>query len=73
VRLALSNGALIQTENPKSLAEADLTLTLTKTQLFRLLARPSLEGIEHTGDPAALAKLIGLLDTPDPAFPIVTP
>lgn len=75
VRLALSNGALIQTENPKTQAAADLTLTLTKAQLLRLLAmaRPSLDGIEHTGDPAALAKLMGLLDTPDPAFPIVTP
>jgi alkyl sulfatase BDS1-like metallo-beta-lactamase superfamily hydrolase len=73
VRLALSNGALIQTENPKTQATADLKLTLTKAQLLRLLARPRLDGIEHTGDPAALLKLMGLLDTPNPAFPIVTP
>ena len=38
VRLALSNGALIQTENPTSKAAADLTLTLTKAQLLGLLA-----------------------------------
>jgi linear primary-alkylsulfatase len=38
VRLALSNGAVIQTENPASTVEADLTLTLTKTQLLGLLA-----------------------------------
>ena len=73
VRLALSNGALIQTENPTSKAAADLTLTLTKAQLLGLLAGRGLDGIQHTGDPAVLTTLLGLLDTPDPAFPIVTP
>ena len=73
VRLALSNGALIQTRNPRSRADADLTLTLTKAQLLGLLAGHGLDGIEHTGDPATLARLMALLDTPDPAFPIVTP
>jgi alkyl sulfatase BDS1-like metallo-beta-lactamase superfamily hydrolase len=73
VRLTLSNGALIPTKNPRTQAAADLTLTLTKPQLLGLLAGHGLDGIEHSGDPAALSKLIGLLDTPDPAFPIVTP
>ncbi len=73
VRLALSNGALIQTENPKTQVAADLTLVLTKAQLLGLLAGHGLDGIEHTGDPATLSRLLGLLDTPDPAFPIVTP
>jgi alkyl sulfatase BDS1-like metallo-beta-lactamase superfamily hydrolase len=73
LRLALSNGALIQTENPRTQAAADLTLTLTKPQLLGLLAGRGLDGIEHTGDPAALSKLMGLLGTPDPAFPIITP
>ncbi|HEX3390445.1 MAG TPA: alkyl sulfatase dimerization domain-containing protein [Streptosporangiaceae bacterium] len=73
VRLALSNGALIQTVNPKTEAVADLTLTLTKAQLLGLLAGRGLDGIGHTGDPAALTRLMGLLDTPDPAFAIVTP
>ena len=73
VRLALSNGALIQTENPRTEAAADLTLTLTKPQLLGLMAGHGLDGIEHAGDPAALSKLMGLLDTPDPAFAIVTP
>lgn len=62
----MSNGALIQTENPKTQAAADLTLTLTKAQLLGLLAGHGLDGIEHTGDPAALSKLTGLLDTPRP-------
>jgi alkyl sulfatase BDS1-like metallo-beta-lactamase superfamily hydrolase len=73
VRLALSNGVLIQTENPRSQAAADLALTLTKPQLLGILAGRGLDGIEHTGDPAALGRLTALLDTPDPAFPIVTP
>ena len=72
VRLALSNGALIQTVNPQAGAHADLTLTLSKDQLLGLLAGHGLDGIEHTGDPAALATLMALLDTPDAAFPIVT-
>lgn len=73
LRLALSNGALIQTADPKSVVEADLTLTLTKAQLLGLLGGRGLAGIEHTGDPAALGKLLTLLDNPDQAFPIVTP
>jgi alkyl sulfatase BDS1-like metallo-beta-lactamase superfamily hydrolase len=73
VRLALSNGALIQTENPRSVLAVDLTLTLTEAQLLGLLGGQGLTGIEHTGDPAALGRLLALLDTPDQAFPIVTP
>ena len=73
IRLALSNGALIQTPNPRTQAAADLTLTLTKPQLLGLLAGHGLDGIEHSGEPAALSRLMGLLDTPDPAFPIITP
>jgi len=69
----LSNGALIQTENPRARAAADLTVTLTKPQLLAVLGGHGLDGIEHTGDPAVLGRLTALLDTPDPAFPIVTP
>ena len=29
--------------------------------------------IDHSGDPAALQRLLSLLDTPDPGFAIVTP
>jgi alkyl sulfatase BDS1-like metallo-beta-lactamase superfamily hydrolase len=73
VRLTLSNGALIQTENPRTQAAADLTLTLTKPQLLGVLTGHGLAGIEHTGDPAVLGRLTALLDAPDPAFSIVTP
>ena len=73
VRLSLSNGALIQTPNPRSRVDVDLTLTLTKPQLLGLMAGHGLEGIEHTGDPGVLQTLLGLLDTPNPEFAIVTP
>jgi alkyl sulfatase BDS1-like metallo-beta-lactamase superfamily hydrolase len=74
VRLALSNGALIPTVNPRTRVQADLTLTLTKAQFLGLLAGGgTLDGIAHTGDPAVLDRLLAVLDSPDPAFPIVTP
>ena len=73
LRLTLSNGALIQTENPRTAATPDLTLTLTKAQLLGLLGGHGLAGIEHTGDPAVLGRLLALLDTPNAAFSIVTP
>ena len=73
MRRALSNGALIQTENPHTPAAADLTLTLTKPQLLGVLAGHGLAGIKYTLITAMLGRVIALLDTPDPAFPIVTP
>jgi alkyl sulfatase BDS1-like metallo-beta-lactamase superfamily hydrolase len=73
VRLTLSNGALIQTENPRTKAAVDLTLRLTKAQLLGLVAGGGLAGIDHDGDAGVLPRLLGLLDAPDPAFAIVTP
>ncbi|HYN72531.1 MAG TPA: alkyl sulfatase C-terminal domain-containing protein [Nakamurella sp.] len=58
LRLTLSNGALIQTENPRTAATPDLTLRLTKAQLLGLLGGHGLTGIEHTGDPAVLGRLL---------------
>jgi alkyl sulfatase BDS1-like metallo-beta-lactamase superfamily hydrolase len=73
VRLTLSNGALTHVENPASVATPDLALTLTKVQLLGLLAGRCLAGIDHTGDPATMDRLLGLLDNPDPGFAIITP
>jgi alkyl sulfatase BDS1-like metallo-beta-lactamase superfamily hydrolase len=73
VRLTLSNGALIQTENPRTTADVDLALTLTKAQLLGLLGGGGLDGIDHKGDPGVLQRLVGLLDSPQPGFAIVTP
>ncbi len=73
VRLTLSNGALIQTHNPKTITNPDLTLSLTKHQLLGLLAGHGLDGIDHIGDADVLNRLLSQLDTPDRGFPIVTP
>ena len=58
--------ALIQTENPKAQASADLTLNLTKAQLLDWLAGHRLDGIDHHGDANVPTKLMSLLDHPDP-------
>ena len=73
--LTLSNGALIHYPRPDSAATppADLALTLSKAQLLGLLAGHGLDGIAVTGDPATLLRLLGVLDSPDPSFAIVTP
>ncbi|WP_432848193.1 alkyl/aryl-sulfatase [Amycolatopsis sp. CA-161197] len=73
IRTTLSNGALIQTANPKSAADVDLTLTLTKEQLLGLLSGGSQDDLDHTGDLAVLGRLLALVDPDDPAFAIVTP
>ncbi|MBR7833796.1 MBL fold metallo-hydrolase [Actinospica durhamensis] len=82
-RLALSHGALIPRPHegaPDPADPADLTLTLTKPQLLGLLGSGGrIDELEHggdlvhSGDPAVLRALLGLLDTPDPRFPVVTP
>lgn len=76
VRLTLSNGALThrtETERTPFPDRADLTLTLTKPQLLVALAGQGVEGVAVDGDTGILGFLTGLLDTPDPRFPIVTP
>ncbi|MEV0355157.1 alkyl sulfatase dimerization domain-containing protein [Nocardia sp. NPDC050697] len=73
-RTQLSHGALIHWDLPRSpAAEADAAYTLTKPQLLALLAGHPAETLTRTGDPDALTRLLGVLDRPDPAFPIVTP
>ena len=70
--MTLSNGALSHWNGPGS-GGADLTLTLSNPQLPSMLAGHGLEGIQTAGDIGALQRLLGLLDTPDPGFAIVTP
>ncbi|MFD6879767.1 MULTISPECIES: alkyl/aryl-sulfatase [unclassified Streptomyces] len=76
-RLQLSNGALTYrsagTGADGQVPAADLTLTLTKSQLLGVLAGAGLDGVHVQGDPQVFATLAGLLDTPDPDFAIVTP
>ncbi|MFF4991317.1 alkyl/aryl-sulfatase [Streptosporangium saharense] len=71
----LSNGALTHRRTPSG-DGADLTLRLTRQQLFDLLttgAPGALAHIDHDGDPTPLQRLATILDTPTPNFPIVTP
>ncbi|MFI5720638.1 alkyl/aryl-sulfatase [Nocardia sp. NPDC051750] len=75
-RLTLSHGALThRTPTPETPAPgpADLTLTLTKAQLLKAVSGGGFDGVTMKGDESLLQTFIGLLDTPDPRFPIVTP
>ncbi len=72
IRTTLSNGVLSQTPDPPADA-VDLTITLTKTQLFDVLLQGELDGVDLDGDPTVIARLQALLDRPEPSFPIVTP
>lgn len=75
-RITLSNGALTHrapTPDAPAAGSADLTLTLTKGQLLKALSGKGFDGVTITGDRSLLDTFIGLLDTPDPQFPIVTP
>ena len=72
-RTELRHGVLIQDVDPKQ-GTADLTLTLTKSDLLGLLGGTrGLEGLSTEGDPAVVATLLGVLDPPTPGFAIVTP
>ena len=71
-RMELSNGALVHYPTTASSA-TDLTITLTRPQLLRLLFAGDHAGIGFDGDPAVLTTLLELTDTPDPSFPLVTP
>ena len=61
------------TSPPRSREEADLTVTLTKAQLIALLAEGRTDGVDMSGDTGVLATLVGLIDSPDPDFAVVTP
>ncbi|WP_327147262.1 alkyl/aryl-sulfatase [Nocardia sp. NBC_01329] len=75
-RITLSNGALTHrapTPDAPAAGSADLTLTLTKEQLLKAVSGQGFDGVTITGDRSLLDTFIGLLDAPDPQFPIVTP
>ncbi len=71
-RTTLRNGVLIQDIDPDG-GDVDLTLTLTKLQFLGLLGGAALDGVQTTGDVGVVPRLLGVLDTNNPSFPIVTP
>jgi len=72
-RAALSNGALIHAERGAREADPDLTVTLTKPQLLRLLGTQDAAGVAFDGDQAVLGRLLSYVDPTSNTFPIVTP
>lgn len=71
-RTTLSNGAFTTREKPRR-GKPDLTVTLNKFRLLRLLAGKGTEGMSFEGDETLMDRLMGLLEPPDPVFAIVTP
>ncbi|MFI9111738.1 alkyl/aryl-sulfatase [Streptomyces venezuelae] len=71
--LRLANGLLTWTRDDRPAADAALTLRMTKPQLLTLLAGKGTAGITMTGDRGLLPRLLAVLETPEPDFPIVTP
>ncbi|WEO78951.1 alkyl sulfatase dimerization domain-containing protein [Cryobacterium sp. SO2] len=71
-RLELSNGALIhfRMATPRL---ADLNVRITRARLVQAVESGSFSGVDMTGDASVLPRLFALLDSPDPAFPVVTP
>lgn len=74
-RLTLRNGVLVHRKAPADRSSATATLKLAaKSRLLSLaLGDQSSPGLEISGDADALQEFIAVLDTPDPAFNIVTP
>ena len=73
-RTVLSNGALIHADAGYGMPAATLTVTLPKLGLLKVIATGGkLDGFEHSGDASLVPTLLGLLDSVDLQFPIVTP
>ncbi len=71
-RTTLSNGVLIQDQNPAA-GTADLTVRLTKPEFLTLLGGADLGAVSCEGDRSVLQRLLAAVDEPTPDFAIVTP
>ncbi|HEY5840645.1 MAG TPA: alkyl sulfatase dimerization domain-containing protein, partial [Mycobacterium sp.] len=72
-RTELSNGALIHSDAGYGMGDPGLTITLVKPQLIGVIATGKLDGFNTEGDSGLLGTLLGLLDSVDHQFAIVTP
>ncbi|MGV0624888.1 alkyl/aryl-sulfatase [Mycolicibacter minnesotensis] len=71
-RLTLRNAVLVHRQVPADPGTADATV-VADTKLSLLAALMGAGQLEISGDQSALAKLLAVLDKPDPGFNIVTP
>lgn len=77
--VTLSNGVLVHrrvlsSRDPVGTETASFGCELTHLQLLQLLGKQNVpDGVKQWGESAVLEKLFSYLETPDPAFPIVTP
>jgi linear primary-alkylsulfatase len=71
-RMELSNGALIHFPTTRT-DKADLSVSLTRMQLMKLLATGETGDFSLEGDAGVLKRLLSLTEDPDPNFNIVTP
>ena len=77
-RLTLTNGVLTQSTAPQP-TEADVSLRLSRAALNGLLTGQLAPegfadaGVDVTGDPGVLGRLMSALDQSDPGFNIVLP
>jgi alkyl sulfatase BDS1-like metallo-beta-lactamase superfamily hydrolase len=77
-RLELRNGVLVHTAAEQS-TDPDATVKLSRSALLGVatgqVAPDSFAdaGITMTGDDGALRRLLGVLQAPDPSFPVLTP
>lgn len=74
-RLTLRNGVLVYREAPADESTADASVRLAnKVRLIMFAAGDQASpGIDISGDPEALPKLLSVLDAPNPSFNIVVP
>jgi alkyl sulfatase BDS1-like metallo-beta-lactamase superfamily hydrolase len=72
-RMTLRNGVLTHRPVDGAAPPADLTVELTRAQLFGVLLGGGLDGIDTEGDDGVLARLVGVVEFGDRNFPIVTP
>ena len=71
-RMELSNGALVH-HPTRRVQDADVSIALTRADLLGLLTSGRTGGARIEGDAGVLARLLGFLDEPNPAFAVVTP
>jgi alkyl sulfatase BDS1-like metallo-beta-lactamase superfamily hydrolase len=73
-RVVLHNGVLNAVEKAADAGSADATITTTKPRMIALVGgNLTSPGLDIDGDAGVLQTLLGVLDTGDPAFDIVTP